>query len=109
MSGGTISGNGEGLAADADGGGVHMTGNNGIFAMTGGTIRENTARNGGALHSTNLANVTIAPAAVFQANVATEGLRLDNALAAQFPGINPGTVTHGEHAFNNHDIATPAQ
>jgi len=104
IQGGTIRDNGH--ADIPGGGGVRISGTGTTFTMTGGTIEGNTALHGGGLYATNHANVTIGAAAVFQDNVASYGLVVSDALAAANPQIAPGTVTHGTHAFNNHDINT---
>ena len=111
MTGGTIRDNG---SANVPGYPPHYLGGGGIllsspsvtFTMTGGTISGNTAPNGGGIWASFPENVTIGSAAVFQDNVATQGLRVSDALATEHDQIAPGTVTYGSHAFNNHDINT---
>jgi len=132
MHAGEINGN----RATASGGGVYIdpslihplnggTGN-AAFTMSSGTISHNIANDGGGLfvpHS-NLNRISIANAATFSHNVARNGLRIDNGLAAaQRLGINPGTVSITDwalidetsagsnnfaevmpHAFTNYDI-----
>ncbi|MCL2855629.1 MAG: putative Ig domain-containing protein, partial [Defluviitaleaceae bacterium] len=111
IAGGTIHSNGRGdMPINPPyfygGGGVLIAGEGTTFNMTGGTIRNNTAPVGGGLYAVSFQNITISSAVVFEDNTATAGTAVNNALAAQFTNIAPGTVTYGNHAFNNHDINT---
>ncbi|MCL2828067.1 MAG: InlB B-repeat-containing protein [Oscillospiraceae bacterium] len=110
MTGGEITDN----KADNNGGGVCVGG--GVFNMQDGSITNNIANDGGGLFvpHANLGNVTINSASIFYHNVARNGVRIDNALAAAHSGrIRPGTVSVNwipeligapPHAFTNFDI-----
>jgi len=103
MTSGAISGSRN--LGDVYGGAIAMTGQNPIFNMTGGTISNNTATNGGALYILCFDNVIIEPAAIFTNNTATNGRFVDNELALEFAStIRPGNVSFGTHPFNNLDI-----
>ena len=122
ISAGEIRGN----RTDGDGGGFILNTNNNRLTMTGGTIKDNLANNGGAIFvpHANLSLVTIDPKVELSENVARNGLRIDTALAiGQRPRIDPGKVSitgwnvidempanSGNfgiivpHAFTNYDI-----
>ena len=87
------------------------------FTMNAGTIRDNTAANGGAIgfggitaaadFNTRLGRIIVAPAAVFQNNTALAGQRVDESLRTThgIPGrINTSNATVLGHVFTNHDI-----
>lgn len=110
MDGGKIDNNGRpnlpNLPHFNGGGGVLIAGANSTFVMMGGTISNNIAQSGGGLYAVHLENITIGPNAAFVGNMAYDGLLINDALANKFAyTIRPGIVTHGTHAFNNHDIA----
>lgn len=102
MNGGEIINN-TGNAGHA--GGVTVVG---TFNMQGGRIANNTAPEGAGIRisNANAANMTIASAAVFTGNNATNGLNRRDDLVGIFPNINPGTVTVAAagHPFTGHDI-----
>jgi len=81
--------------ARGNGGGVCVL-QNGQMDMQSGIIAENWADDGGGLFvpHANLSNITVASPAVFSGNVARNGVRIDNGLAAAHQArINPGTVS----------------
>ena len=123
MNGGTINKN----TAAENGGGIFLSSTNVIFNMGSGSITNNIANDGGGLFvphlnlSSNLSRVTIDPPAEFSGNVARNGVRIDNALAAATrQRIRPGTVSVAwvetnptgsgtfadgtPHPFTNYDI-----
>jgi len=104
MMGGTISDN-LGEFNNFEGGAIRLTGDNPTLRIAGGNIINNSAANGGAIHISELANLYIAPEAVFSGNVAREGVVVNNGLATEFAAtIRPAAVSYGTHAFNNRDI-----
>jgi len=95
----------------------------GIITMNGGTIKNNTANNGGGLHihhrNENMPTITIENEVVFTGNVARNGLFINNQMTDLNPQIIPETVSvnwfEGDpanigklilinHAFTNYDI-----
>jgi hypothetical protein len=101
------------LAAEISGNavsGIQIVHENVNVNVVEATISDNgaAALNGGGLSHVNMENVYVAEAVVFQRNTATNGILVDDALAATFAAvIRPGTTSFGTHAFNNIDIATP--
>ncbi|MCL2287093.1 MAG: hypothetical protein FWC32_12120 [Firmicutes bacterium] len=94
------------------GGGIHIATGTG-FTMNSGTIRNNTANDGGGLFVAfgNRGNVIIGQGVSFTKNEAHNGVKVDDIGAQNNPQINPGTVSltwHGgnNHAFTNYDINT---
>jgi len=123
MDGGLISKN----TAQREGGGIYFSSNGSTFNMKSGSITNNIAYDGGGVFvphenlSANLSNVTIDEAAEFSGNIARNGARINNNLAASTrPRINPSTVSiawveenpvvtgnfaeAGPHVFTNYDI-----
>jgi len=123
MNGGTINGN----TALNDGGGIFVSSTNNTVNMQSGSITNNTANDGGGMFiphlnlHTNLSRITIASNAVFDGNIARNGIRVDNNLAANTnshirpdtvsvewlaeSAANPGTYSYADsHVFTNYDI-----
>jgi len=111
----------ENNTAVGDGGGINIS-SGANLNMTAGSILGNTAVNGGGLNTplANLGNISIGSAAVFNNNIATAGMFINNEVAeAYLSQILPGIVSmiwadnfptgaaaayQGHHAFTNYDI-----
>ena len=97
------------------GGGIYVENGTG-FILNSGTIKDNTANDGGGLFIpiNNRRNVTIDQGVSFTGNTARNGIRIEDTAVASNPQINPGTVSltwlgSNGHAFTNYDINTQTQ